>query len=832
MIAQTIATYRILKDLGHGGPREVYLARDTELNREVVLKFLAGGASANSAAGRRLGDVVRAAAQLDHPNIVKVYKAGEHAGRPYVAMEYVTGQTLTELLAHGSIEPHEAIDIAIQICDGLGGALEIGISFRDIRPDNIFVGRGGRVRIADFGLAAGIEILRVTPAMRRFQSPERARGEDGDERSDVFSIGALLGAMDTRSRFGKIVARATSERPDDRYPTVQALAADLLDVRNRLYERATRRTFVERAFKPATAAILLGLIAASIILVKPFDRSASLSAGPSRRVVAVLPFENLGGPADDYFADGITDEITARLARLRGVGVISRTSARAYRGTQKSLGEIGEELNADYIIEGTIRWDRSHDPDRVRVTPQLIRVADDTHIWSDNYEREISEIFSVQSDIAERIAGALDLTLLEGEQGNLTAPPTGNIEAYHAYLQGMQYLDAQDFSRESFERGVRLLEHATQLDPRFALAYAKLSSIHARFYHYGFDRSDRRLARAKAAVDSAFALQPDLPEAFVALGYYYYWGRRDYERALDALNAARDRLPNNPDVMLAIAYVERRQGDLVESADLIERSIVLNPLDATAAVALGETYGTLRRYADGERALQRAIYLAPSDVYPYTELALLYLRWRGDTAAARAVLAELPPTENTEYHRARYLVELLARDYPAALECLNACPSELLEAGAFYLPIPLLEGMTLAAMGDSTRAQTAYAAALRVLEEKLAEYPDDYRVQSALALADAGLGRTDDAVRHGERAIALYPISKDALEAPVLIIDLALTYTMVGRYDAALDKLDEILSIPSILSAAWLEKDPRWDPLRRHPRFETLLAEHRIGKDL
>jgi serine/threonine-protein kinase len=255
-------------------------------------------------------------------------------------------------------------------------------------------------------------------------------------------------------------------------------------------------------------------------------------------------------------------------------------------------------------------------------------------------------------------------------------------------------------------------------------------------------------------------------------------------------------------------------------------------MDALARVSLGETYGTLRRYAVAERALVEGITLAPDNAYPYTELALLYLRWRGDVAAAREALERTPAVTSSEACRVGFFIELLDRNYAAALDRLNACPEPVLEAAVFYLPVPLLKGLTYQAMNEPEDASKVFEAARAVLVDKLAENPDDYRVHSALGITYAGLGWREDAVRHGERAVELYPVSRDALAAPVLIIDLALTYAMVGEYDAALERLDYVLSIPSILSAPWLAKDPRWDSLRSHDGFESLLRKYPIDPNI
>jgi len=828
MTAKNFSKYRIQKTLGRQGPGELCLALDTELDRTVVLQFLSGDGEQDPGMIERLVSEAKSAARLHHPNIVTVYEVGEHAGRSFVAMEYVGGRTLAAMLASESIAPRNAVGIAIQLCEGLGEARRNGLFHRELTPENILIDHDGLVRIAGFGFAASGMTLPAATHDLELHPPEGVRGEEADERSDVYTIGALLARMDPDGHSSKIVARATADQPAERYASVKALATDLGELFSRLSGGDLRTKFPSRPALPYAVAILFAILATVIVLLNPFERGRVPGESARRPIVAVLPFDNLGDAEDEYFADGITDEITARLSRVQGLGVISRTSARSYKNTQKTVGAIGQELNADYIIEGTIRWNKSRSGDFVRITPQLIRVSDDTHVWADNYEREITEIFAVQADIAAKIVAALDLTLLEGEQRILTAPPTDSFDAYQAYLLGMKHLTAPGFGREKFELGIQMFERALSHDPEFALAYARLSSLHSRMFHYGFDRADSRLALARAAVDSAFRLQPSLSEAHLALGYYHYWGHRDYESALAALEVARTDAPHNPDIMQAIAYVMRRQGKLEACADLVERSLEWSPLDAGACVALGETYGTLRRYADGERSFRRGIALAPDDVYPYTELALMYLRWRGDTAEARSVLDGIPSTAHSEFYRTAFLIELLDRNYSAALAQLAACPDTVLEAGAFYIPVSLFQGVTCQLSGDSTRARTALDSSRLLLEEKLADNPDDYRVHSALGITYAGLGQIKNAVSHGERAVQLYPIARDALEAPVLIIDLALIYTMVGRHEAALEQLDHVLSIPSILSAPWLARDPRWDPLRQHPQFAELLRKYRI----
>jgi serine/threonine-protein kinase len=815
MIGQTIATYRILRELSNDRGGKVFLALDTELERNVVLKFIAKDIDLDLATRDRLVTEAKSAARLHNPNIVTVYKVGAHEGRPFIAIEYVEGRTLADMIANETIEPREAAGIAIQLCEALSEARKGGVLHFDISPDKILIGHGGRARIAiSFGV------------------PARQTGAGRDERSDVRVIGSLLQDMGGSDQFADIISRAISDRPDERHATLEALAEDIEDTRHRLFGDTHPKTTIKLPIIPIAAVVVIATIVAIVMMTKPFDRDTSSLEAPRRETIVVLPFENLGDAADEYFADGVTDEITSRLSFMQGLGVISRRSSRVFKNTPKSIKEIGEELSVDYVMEGTIRWDKSAGVGRVRITPQLIRVSDDTHVWSNTYEREITEIFTVQADIATQIASALDVTLRDDEWEAVTQHPTRNIDAYQAYLRGDELLHAPDFGRESLELGIQMMERAIDLDPEFALAHARLSTLHSRLVHYGFDRSEERLAMARSAVDHAFALEPELAEAYLALGYYYYWGYRDYNSALDALDVARERAPSSSEIAQATAYVKRRQGDLEGCARLLERDLTLSPMDALARVSLGETYGTLRRYAVAERALVEGITLAPDNAYPYTELALLYLRWRGDVAAAREALERTPAVTSSEACRVGFFIELLDRNYAAALDRLNACPEPVLEAAVFYLPVPLLKGLTYQAMNEPEDASKVFEAARAVLVDKLAENPDDYRVHSALGITYAGLGWREDAVRHGERAVELYPVSRDALAAPVLIIDLALTYAMVGEYDAALERLDYVLSIPSILSAPWLAKDPRWDSLRSHDGFESLLRKYPIDPNI
>jgi serine/threonine-protein kinase len=787
---------------------------------------------------------------------------------------------LAATLDRGALPLEKTLEVGVAVADALTEAHAKGIVHRDLKPANVMITSEGRVKVLDFGLAklseAGtggdedateaIGLTRHGTALGTvpYMSPEQLRGRDIDARSDLFSLGILLyqlasgrrpfegpSAADITSSILKdeptplgdldasipapldtIVHACLQKRPEDR-PESAAIVRDQLTALRRDVDSGVDLT--QAWAQPASpgagqrvrrVAVVTPLLLIAIAVVWWWSqREAAGPAEPERPIVAVLPFENLGSPDEEYFAAGITDEITSRLALIGELGVISNTSARVYADTDKPIPEVGRELGAGYVLEGSIRWDKSREPQRVRISPRLIRVSDDTNLWLENYERDVDEIFELQSAIASRIAEALDVALLGSVREAIEERPTGNMAAYQAYLQGRKQLDAPGFSRDSFELGVEMFERATQLDSNFALAWARLSSMHARMYHYGFDRSAARLRSAKTAADRALEIEPRLAEGHLALGHYYYWGTREYGLALSELERARAIEPNNSEVWLTTAYVKRRQGAMEEAIQLLEQDRELSPLDPNVAVALGETFGSLRRYAEADEAFRAAIGLAPDDPYAYTELALLQLRWQGDATAARRDLSAMPTVDNGETRRVRYLVALFDRQWDEALEIVAGAPVDVFEAGSFYQPTPLLEGMVHHLAGDSAAAQSAFASARDVLEEEARLNPADHRILAALGLAQAGLGRGAEAVRHAERAVELYPLEGDALGAPVQIVNLALVHALLGDGNAAARSLREVLAIPSPMSVAWLENDPRWDSVRSSDAFVNLLAE-------
>ncbi len=550
----------------------------------------------------------------------------------------------------------------------------------------------------------------------------------------------------------------------------------------------------------------------------------------------VLPFENLGPTEDEYFAAGITDAITARLAGIGGLGVISRQSAMQYKKREKSAQVIGKELGVDYILEGTVQRERPADPtSRVRIIPQLIRVSDDTHVWAQIYDDDLSEVFRVQSDLAEQVAQALDITLLEPERQALASRPTENMKAYDYYLRGEEYQKRSHLESDK-RTAISMFEKAVELDPTFALAYARLSNAHRFMYWYYHDRSNARLAMAKEAAEKALELNPELPEARIALGKYFYHGHLDYDRALEQLTIARKSQPNNRDVLGGIGLVQRRQGKFEQALANLKRASELDPLSHFSAREFGTTFMYLRKYPEAEHYYDQAISLAPDLSFVYYFKAWLYLCWEGSTEKARAVLEEalqsIKSAENPSLVKLLVNIDVFDGNYQEALDRLSLKSQDIdnqeyIDDREYFIPNALLYARIYGYMNKKELARKYYDEARSILESKIQQLPEYARFHGALGVAYAGLGRKEDAVREGKLAVEMLPVSKEAMRGPYRVEDLARIYVMVGEYNAAIDRLEFLLSIPSQVSIPLLRLDPAWDPLRDHPGFKKLLESRK-----
>jgi serine/threonine-protein kinase len=489
-----------------------------------------------------------------------------------------------------------------------------------------------------------------------------------------------------------------------------------------------------------------------------------------------------------------------------------------YADTDKPIPTIAEELGGvDGIVEGSVR----RAGNQVRVVLQLIDKTD-VHLWSETYDRDltVANVFAIQSDIAQQIARALEAELTSGERERIEEIPTDNLEAYEFYLRGKEYYRRPGSVADDYRSAQRMWEQAVDLDPSFALAHASLSILHADSYWMRHDFTDDRLRLARAAADRALELDPDLPEAHLAFGYYYYWGFRAYDQALEELAVAEQGLPGDADVLTARGYIYRRQGKWEEAIANLQRAAELDPRDAHIFFELGATHRALRRYDEAERYYDKALAIEPEYEGVVYGRAQNSYRRDGDLEPLRAYVSAYP-----EAHLRRWSVEVLNRNYPAALAALSQVEDETIISQHEYDPPSLYSGLTHIYAGQPELARAAFDSARVSYEAAVSELPDDAVRHWGLGLAYAGLGMEEDAVREGQMAVDLMPMSKDAYSAPGPLYGLAQIHTMVGDYEAAIDQLDYLLSIPSSVSVPRLRLDPTWDPLRDHPRFQALLEK-------
>jgi serine/threonine-protein kinase len=734
----------------------------------------------------------------------------------------------------------------------------------------------GLAKIVDFGLAklaSQTKLTRegTTVGTAMYMSPEQARGQETDRRSDIWSLGIVIYEMIagrppfkgdhepailysimneepeplTALRTGvpmeleRVVAKCLAKSPDERYQHADEIAADLRRLKTDLARptsarqtgavtSATRRKSMRW---PWVVALLVVMAAA----VGIFSRHRAPSKAPidsERRMLAVLPFDNLGAAEDEYFAAGMTEEITSRLATIKELGVISRTSALQYADTKKTVKEIGAELGVGYVLEGTVRWARqSGEGSKVRITPQLIRVSDDTHLWSDTYDRVIEDIFDIQSEIAQSVVEHLGLALLDKGHPAIESRPTENLEAYQAYLKARYWAGQPHFTAENWERAIQSYERAVEIDPKFALAYAGLSAAHGRLYYYLYDFSPERREKAKTAVEAAARLAPDAPETHLASGYFHLLVERDAGKAFGEFEIAARDLPDDADVLKAKGDCFREQGRWTEAIDRYRRACELDPRNGSLWVELAECHWWTRRYAEADEDCDKALAFAPDQMWPYLTKVFNTWSWRGTPGATRTTLEAMPAGIRDDWvDWAWFRQSLLEGKYQEALDRIAVKSDGWIRVKISAEPVSMLSAQVCELLGDEQRALTAYRAARKILEAEVQAHPDDPRYHSSLGVTYAALGRRDEAIREGKRAVELLPVTKDAVYGLPGVIDLAHIYTLVGDHRAAVERLEYLLSVPSWISPAWLGMDPRWNRLRDDPEFQRLLVRYAAAK--
>jgi TolB-like protein/Flp pilus assembly protein TadD len=846
--------------LGRGGTATVFLAHDLRHDRPVALKVVHPELAASVGIERFLREI-RTVARLSHPHILPLFDSGEADGLLYYVMPYVPGESLRRRLEReGRLPVSSAVRIACQVALALDHAHRHGVVHRDIKPENILLD-GDQAVVADFGIAtareaaSGERLTEVglavgTPA---YMSPEQAGGAPQvDGRSDIYSLGCVLYEMlggeppftgptpqalmaqqvlatlpPIRSRRAEIpeavessLARALAKEPTDRFAT----AAEMSTALEGSVTPPPLPAAVKRSRRRTAALLGLGAVAATGFLFALGLQRQEAARGEAPRI-AVLPFDNLGAAEDGYFADGITEEITSRLAMIPTLGVISRTSAEQYRKTDKSIKEIGRELGVAYILEGSVRWEKSAQGSRVRVTPQLIRVSDDRHMWAGRFDETLEEVFEVQSRIAEQVAAELDLALRQPEHEALAAKPTDNLEAYDFYLRGNDLLTKAGIP-QAINSAERMYVRATELDPGFALAFARLARARIWQFHFS-ERTEAKLTAARAAVDSALALDAALPEAHLALGQIHYWGELDYEAAVREFRLAHAGDPGNGDIAWARGLVERRLGQWEQALASLRKAVELDPRSVVKHMDLFEVYLRQRQYAAAELYVDRALALMPeSPIYFFK--AMMVVARDGDLAGATRVLeqgARKAGLQNLAAWTAQYdLGAALWHRLPdSAQRALDGVTMAMVgaDSAGYYL----LKARMQRLRGNQSAGRAFFDSARTVLEGRTASRPDDPTLRALLGFTYAGLGRREEAMREAQRAVELRPPSKDTWLGVDMVRSLATTYATLGEADSAVKQLRLLLELPSWISVPALRADPTWDPIRRDPGFRALLSE-------
>ena len=573
---------------------------------------------------------------------------------------------------------------------------------------------------------------------------------------------------------------------------------------------------------------LIMLIATGVVVsaAAGFFLLPRASARKIDKSIAVLPFQNLSDEKENaYFADGMQDDILTNLSKIGDLKVISRTSVMSYRdNVTRNVREIGKALGVATLLEGSVR----RVGNRVRVNVQLINADNDEHIWAEDYDRDLTDVFAIQTDLAQKIASALQAKLSPNEKARLDRRPTLNPDAYLLFVQAHDYANRPDLFRDISSKAEQLFEQATKIDPNFAAAFAGLSMVESWAYH-SFDPLPARRDKARAAANQALRLQPDLPEAHLALGFSYYYGDRDYERALAEFEIAKRDLPNEAKAYLAIGAIQRRQGKWAESTANLEKSVALDPKDPEILLNLAFSYMATRDFEAADKTFDRGIEAAPQSFACRALKGELAIRWKGDFSVAEKELALVPLGVDPDglVTLGRVGVLTLQRKFSEALRVVQQFREETLP-GYSTAPSPkaFVEGTLYTQLGDKVNAHSAFESARVVAERLVRESPEDAARHAMLGQILAGLGQKEAAIAEGKRAVELRPESQDAFDGPDVTAALAQIYAWTGERDQAFSLLDHLLATPNGITVPILKLDPVWDPLRKDPRFQALIDKY------
>ena len=866
-----LGDYELLEEIGRGGQGVVFRARQKSLNRTVALKVIGLGQWATQAHLKRFRLEAEAAASLDHPCIVPIYEVGERDGQCYFSMKFVEGGQLDEVVKHTPLSIRQAVELIAKVSRTVHYAHEHGILHRDIKPGNILLDINGEPQLTDFGLARLVEsestVTRTLEVLGTpsYMAPEQAAGNSAKLTSatDVYGLGAVLYQLltghppfaggttyetiklllETEPRpprlwnpkidrdLSTICLKCLEKDPQRRYSSALVLAEDLERWLKHEPISARRTGVVGRGKKwlqrnPTLAAVVtlsLALIAAvGVIVWKSELRYDSPTTG-----IAVLPFENLSNDREDAsFADGVQDDLLTKLAKIAHLKVISRTSVMQYRG-ERDTHQIGDALRVSHVLEGSVRKTGAW----LHINAQLIDTRTDTHVWAEQYDRDLKEMFAIQSEIAQKVAERLHAKISAAEKLAIERPPTADFTAFDFYNRAKNLLlSAVSFTgstKANLLNAVDLLNQAVAHDPTFFQAYCQLAWIHDWVYFDGFDRTPARLARAESTIQGAFRLRPDSGEVHLARARHLYWGYLDYNGASAELEVARQSLPNDGRLFELAGYLGRRQGRWDESTRDLERAVDLDPRNNILLVQTALSYRYLRRYADEATIMDRALAIEPNDIGSKSLRAEVEFDWKANTRPVHQLIDELrakDPGAIASVADSWLLCALAERDPAAAANALAAMGEDSFGTAIIKYSPRFVEGLIGRMEKADAKAHGAFTAARAEQEKLVRARPDDAGALCVLGLIDAALGRKEEAQREGWRAVELLPVEKDAINGTSMIVCLARIAAWVGDNDLACEQVARASRLPSGVSYGELKLLPFWDPLRGEPRFEKIVA--------
>ena len=874
-IQMEFGDYQIIEEIGRGGEGVVYRARQKSLNRTVALKVIGLGKWSSTPHLKRFRHEAEAAASLEHPQIVPIYEIGERDGSCYFSMKFVEGGRLDEVAQTEPMSARRAAELLVKIARTVQFAHEHGILHRDIKPGNILLDKNGEPHLTDFGLARLIEQESTitnsfdvlgTPS---YMAPEQAAGHTKEltAAADVYSLGAVFYQMLTgeppfaggttyetirlvleteprnpRTRSPKldidvatICLKCLEKNPANRYPTAKALAEDLERWLRHEPIQARRTGIFSRAGKwvrrnPAVTTLAAVIVALALVVGTLWWRT--LSARLPQSGIAVLPFENLSDEKEHaFFADGVQDDILIKLAKIADLKVISRTSVMQYRGKQ-DVRQIANALRVSHVLEGTVRRSGG----KVHVNAQLVDTRTDAGVWAEEYDRDLNEVFAIETEVAQSIANRLRAKVSARERLAMQERPTQDLVAYDFYVHAAALIDEASYAPEQerwkdYFQAVELLNQAIARDPAFLLAYCRLAEAHDELYFQNGDHTPSRLELANAAINSAFRLKPDSAGAHLALARHLYHGYFDYDHARDELAIAARTLPNDARIFEWSGYIDRRQNRWHEAVRNFERAMELDPRNVKIFTGAAVTYSVMRDYGQARETSDRLITLEPNNIHARVLRARIDFDERADTRPLHAVIEKIlrdDPASAGNLVGWRFYLALYEHDFASADRALaplieNKHTTFRVRWDEIYFSRAYAEGLLARIKGDAAAARAAFTAA-RAQEEAVRARPDDGQTFCLLGLIDAGLGRKEEALREGRRALELIPVAKDTNAGPQVLYFFAVICAWTGERDLAIEQLETLAKMPLGVSYGELRLDPHWDPLRGDPRFDKIVA--------